>query len=333
MKNCRFLSVVMISLMILSCATSEESIEEKDIAAEETAPVIIIVEEPEPAAEETDTAIAVSSSEVAETEPEEESSAAFEILDYEARQQSAILTISYPQSADLSLLSIDGGGYISEIKASKDKAEIIISDIESLSGYSLTLLYGGEAVTDSLSIKTDSFTGRYRWTAADGSESEPFVLYAEEAPAASDYRYYIYLDPEDSAFPDGFGPYEIRIAPLIDSGEPSLDDMKYRNAPEAYKWTNSKWNTGSMTPSRIKYVKPEETETDDEIRTSVASVALGFTAESDVRYVFHELDRKQYLSFYNKMDPNIANGFIKKNPSPGIRPYEENEYWYTLEKE
>ena len=33
------------------------------------------------------------------------------------------------------------------------------------------------------------------------------------------------------------------------------------------------------------------------------------------------------------MTPNIANGFIKKNPSPGIRPYEENEYWYTLEKE
>ena len=327
MNRCCFLSIIMISLLLFSCATSGENTVNEGVIAEKTVPVIIIVEEASQS-EETN---------LPETEiPEqitEEMPVSFEILNTEARQQSAILTISYPDSADLSLLSIAGGGYISEIKASKNTATLIISGLESLSDYSLSLLYEGEAIDDPCNLTTGSFTGKYRWTAADGSESEPFVLYAVEAPVSSNYRYYIYLDPEDSAFPGGYGPEEIRIAPLVDAGEPSLDDMKYRNAPEAYKWTNSKWNTGSMTPSKIKYVKPAETETGDEIRTLVASVALGFTAESDVRYVFHEQDGKLYLSFYNKMTPNIANGFIKKNPSPGIRPYEENEYWYTLEKE
>ena len=327
MNRCCFLSIIMISLLLFSCATSGEDTVNEGVIAEKTAPVIIIVEEASQS-EETN---------LPETEtPEqitEETPVSFEILNTEARQQSAILTISYPDSADLSLLSIAGGGYISEIKASKNTATLIISGLESLSDYSLSLLYEGEAIAAPYNLTTGSFAGKYKWTAADGSESEPFVLYAVEAPASSDYRYYIYLDPEDSAFPEGYGPEEIRIAPLVDAGEPSLDDMKYGNAPEAYKWTNSKWNTGSMTPSKIKYVKPAETETGDEIRTFVASVALGFTAESDVRYVFHEQDGNLYLSFYNKMTPNIANGFIKKNPSPGIRPYEENEYWYTLEKE
>lgn len=327
MNRCCFLSIIMISLLLFSCATSGEDAVNEGVIAEKTAPVIIIVEEASQS-EETNLPGTETPEQITEETP-----VSFEILNTEARQQSAILTISYPDSADLSLLSIAGGGYISEIKASKNTATLIISGFESLSDYSLTLLYEGKAIDDPCYLTTGSFTGKYRWTAADESESEPFVLYAVEAPVSSNYRYYIYLDPEDSAFPDGYGPEEIRIAPLVDVGEPSLDDMKYRNAPEAYKWTNSKWNTGSMTPSKIKYVKPAETETGDEIRTFVASVALGFTAESDVRYVFHEQDGKLYLSFYNKMTPNIANGFIKKNPSPGIRPYEENEYWYTLEKE
>ena len=327
MNRCCFLSIIMISLLLFSCATSGEDAVNEGVIAEKTAPVIIIVEEASQS-EETNLPGTETPEQITEETP-----VSFEILNTEARQQSAILTISYPDSADLSLLSIAGGGYISEIKASKNTATLIISGFESLSDYSLTLIYEGEIIAEPCNITTDSFAGKYRWTAADGSESEPFVLYAVEAPVSSNYRYYIYLDPEDSAFPDGYGPEEIRIAPLVDAGEPSLDDMKYRNAPEAYKWTNSKWNTGSMTPSKIKYVKPAETETGDEIRTFVASVALGFTAESDVRYVFHEQDGKLYLSFYNKMTPNIANGFIKKNPSPGIRPYEENEYWYTLEEE
>ena len=108
--------------------------------------------------------------------------------------------------------------------------------------------------------------------------------------------------------------------------------MKYRDAPEGYKWTNSKWNTGSMTPSRIAYVRPQETDTGDVIHTLVASVALGFTAESDVHYLFHEKDGVDYLIFHNSMSPGIANSFLKKNPSPGIRPYEVNEDWYTLER-
>ena len=270
MNRCCFLSIIMISLLLFSCATSGEDAVNEGVIAEKTAPVIIIVEETSQS-EETNLPETETPEQITEKTP-----VSFEILNVEARQQSAILTISYPDSADLSLLSIAGGGYISEIKASKNTATLIISGLESLSDYSLTLLYEGEIIADPCNLTTGSFTGKYRWTAADGSESEPFVLYAVEAPASSNYRYYIYLDPEDSAFPDGYGPEEIRIAPLVDAGEPSLDDMKYRNAPEAYKWTNSKWNTGSMTPSKIKYVKPAETETGDEIRTFVASVALGF---------------------------------------------------------
>ena len=179
MNRCCFLSIIMISLLLFSCATNGEDAVNEGVIAEKTAPVIIIVEETSQAEERN-----LPEAEIPE-QITEEPPVSFEILNAEARQQSAILTISYPDSADLSLLSIAGGGYISEIKASKNTATLIISGLESLSDYSLTLLYEGEIIAEPCNITTDSFAGKYRWTAADGSESEPFVLYAAETPVSS----------------------------------------------------------------------------------------------------------------------------------------------------
>ena len=315
---------ILAAVLLASCATvSEES--PYEALEEEAASLVIVMEEPAAA--------------VADEAPEGEAEAAaeepavdFAIISAQPREQSAILSVQFPKGTDPALLSVEGGGRITAIRGSGTAAEVTVSELESLSSYSISLAYDGKAVTAPYDIRTGSFAGRYSWQPADGSEAEPFFLLAEEAPAGSDYRYYIYLDPQDSAFPEGYGEREIRIAPLIDRGEPSLDEMKYRDAPEGYKWTNSKWNTGSMTPSRIAYVRPQETDTGDVIHTLVASVALGFTAESDVHYLFHERDGVDYLIFHNSMSPGIANSFLKKNPSPGIRPYEVNEYWYTLER-
>ena len=45
-----------------------------------------------------------------------------------------------------------------------------------------------------------------------------------------------------------------------------------------------------------------------------------------------EKDGKAYLIYNNIMSPSIANNFIKRNPSPGIREYEADGSWYTLER-
>ena len=342
--RCRyFLVAAIVSISVFSCSSTSTETTAADIGviAEEKAPVIVIVEDPVPSpvpetiAEEEEEIAAVpelSSADEPVSDEQDADPIAFSITSSDVREQSAILSITYPQDTDLSKLSIEGGGYISEIKATGKSAKIKIEGLESLSEYSLSLSYEGGVVTEPFKITTASFSGRYLWLPADGSEGELFAVDVTEAPSDSDYRYYIYLDSEDSAFPEGFSDNEIRIAPLIDKDE-SLDDVKYKDSPESYKWTNYKWNTGSMTPSKIKYVEAAMTETGDEINTSIASVALGFTAEADVRFVFHEDDGRAYLSFYNKMTPGIANNFLKKNPSPNIRPYEENEYWYTLERE
>lgn len=306
-----------ISLILSSCASS---VPEEDVAPIVPKPVITIADE------------APGIVDKAEDDGDETEEEAFSILSAEGGLQSALLTLSYPRSADLSLLSLEGGGYITRIEAAGGIAEIVIAGLESLSSYSFTFSYDGLPVAGPVVVTTGSFAGRYRWTPADGSDADPFVLRVIEAPEDSAYRYHIYLDPEDSAFPEGLGE-DIRIAPLVDEGEPSLDGMRYEDAPASYRWTNEKWNKGSMEPSKIRYVKAVDTPTGDEIHTLIASVALGFTAEADVRYEFHEDGDTAYLAFHDRMDPDIANGFLRKNPSPGIRPYESDEYWYALERE
>ena len=121
MNRCCFLSIIMISLLLFSCATNGEDAVNEGVIAEKTAPVIIIVEETSQAEERN-----LPEAEIPE-QITEEPPVSFEILNTEARQQSAILTISYPDSSDLSLLSIAGGGYISEIKASKNTATLILT--------------------------------------------------------------------------------------------------------------------------------------------------------------------------------------------------------------
>lgn len=311
------LTTFAIMLILSSCASS---VQEEDVAPIVPKPVITIADEvPE-------------IGDIAEDDGEETEEEAFSILSAEGGLQSAVLTLSYPRSADLSLLSLEGGGYITRIEAAGGTAEICIAGLESLSAYTLTLLYDGLPATGPMELMTGSFEGRYSWTPAAGSDADPFVLSVRKAPSGSAYRYHIYLDPEDSAFPEGYDG-DIRIAPLVDEGEPSLDGMRYEDAPASYRWTNEKWNKGSMEPSKIRYVKAVATPTGDEIHTLIASVALGFTAEADVRYEFHEDGDTAYLAFHNRMDPDIANGFLIKNPSPGIRPYESDEHWFVLERE
>ena len=327
----RFLFLLLAAVISLSSCTvlSEEEAVPQLPVEEPPSPVVIIEEKPfaAPVA-------------IAEEEPAEASEATpdaaesvFSIVSASAGLQSAVLEITFPEGTDLWNLSVEGGGHVSSIRSSGSIAYITMEGLESLTDYHFRLIYEGLPVTEAYEVTTASFAGRYSWKPADGSEAEPFVLDVAEAPASSAYRYYIYLNPADSAFPEGYGAYQVRIAPLVDEGEPSLDGMRYKETPEAYRWTNHKLNTGSMTPSRIEYVRDVETGNGDEIRTAVASVALGFTAEADVRFIFRENEGKAYLAFFNKMTPGIANSFLKKNPSPGIRPYEDDEFWYVLERE
>ena len=328
----RFLFLLLAAVISLSSCTvlSEEEAVPQLPAEEPPAPVVIIEEKP-PA---TPAAIAEEgTAEAPEVASAAEEESVLSIVSASAGLQSAVLEITFPEWTDLWNLSVEGGGHVSSIRSSGSTAYITMEGLESLTDYHFRLVYEGLSVTEAYEVTTASFAGRYSWKPADGSEAEPFVLDAVEAPAASAYRYYIYLNPADSAFPEGYGAYQVRIAPLVDEGEPSLDGMRYKETPEAYRWTNHKLNTGSMTPSRIEYVRAVETAGGDEIRTAIASVALGFTAEADVRFIFRENEGKAYLAFFNKMTPGIANSFLKKNPSPGIRPYEDDEFWYVLERE
>lgn len=336
----RLLALIIAALITLtSCTIISEEEPVHPIPAENPPEPVIIIEEVPPSGPAVTIDEGASACHVPpagiEEEPEEEPAEepAFSIAAASAGLQSAELEITYPAGTDLWNISIEGGGHISSIRAMENAASVMIEGLESLTDYHFRITYEGLPVTDAYGVTTASFAGRYSWKPADGSEAEPFVLDVREAPASSAYRYYIYLNPEDSAFPEGYGAYQVRIAPLVDEGEPSLDGMKYRETPEAYRWTNHKLNTGSMTPSRIEYVRAAGTENGDEIRTAIASVALGFTAEADVRFIFRENEDKAYLAFFNKMTPGIANSFLKKNPSPGIRPYEDDEFWYVLERE
>ena len=267
-----------------------------------------------------------------ETIDAEEETVEFGIISAEAREQSAVFVISYPEDIDFQRLSTIGGGRISEIRLSGDTAEITVTGLDSITDYSISFAYDDVHVTDPYDIHTSSFAGTYSWSPANGEDAPPFVLSVKEAPETSAFNYYIYLHPMDSEFPEGFGEWDIRIAPLVDEGENAMEDLDYDDAPEGYLWNNRKWNTGSIKPSRITYIRSVEPETPDEIHMTTASVALGFTAESDNRFIFHEKDGKAYLIYNNIMSPSIANNFIKRNPSPGIREYEADGSWYTLER-
>ncbi|MBO8435631.1 MAG: hypothetical protein IAA97_01450 [Spirochaetes bacterium] len=307
------LSVFLIIFMFTSCTTIEEPPAIAPVQTAEEAPARIIIEETDTVEDEIE----------AEVETEEVS---FAVLDIAPYLQSAVITTEMPGGFDFSSLAVDGGGRIESIKVHGHKALLTIADLESSTDYCLSLLSGDDVLFDGITFTTASFAGVYRW----GHGDEPFVLTVEDAPSSSECSYYVYINPQDSAFPEGEYWHDLRLYPLVEKGEESLDDVKYKNAPLAYKWNNEKWNTGSMTPSRIKSVKLVDTGSKDEMRAEIASVALGFTATADVSFSFIEMDGNAYLIFSSQMTPGIANSFVKKNPSPGEL---ESEYSYLLERE
>ncbi len=307
------LSVFLIIFLLSSCTTIEEPPAIAPVQTAEKTPARIIIEE-----------VAPTESEIASDAEAED--AVFEVLSITPSFQSAVITIEMPAGLDLPSLSVDGGGRIESIKVQGHKALLIIADLESSTDYHLSLLSGNDVLSDDIFFSTESFGGTYSWN----NGKEPFVLTVTEAPSSSLSSYYVYINPEDSAFPSGTDWHDMRLYPLVERGEESLDDTKYKDAPPAYKWNNEKWNTGSMTPSRIKSVKIIETGKKDSMRAEVASVALGFTATAEVSFRFLEIDGEAFLLFSSRMTPDIANSFLKKNPSPGEL---EDEYTYLLKRE
>ena len=125
MKGRYSLLTIFIALLFFSCSSisTETKAEDIGVIAEEKAPVIVIVEDSVPETRiEGEGEIAA---EVPELDQAEETASdeqdteqvTFAITSSDVREQSAILSITYPQDTDLSKLSIEGGGYISEIKA------------------------------------------------------------------------------------------------------------------------------------------------------------------------------------------------------------------------
>ena len=191
-------------------------------------------------------------------------------------------------------------------------------------------------VSKEISFRTESFEGEYIWQASASGGAEQFAVLVENAPDGAKGNYYIYTSPSDVKFKSE--EYQkLRINPLYehDSDLPS-DGVSYNEAPEAYRWNNTKWNNTSNKPDRLTSIHTTY-KTKDYASADVGSKALGFSVvtTSSTEFIEKE-DGTCLMVFYNKMTDgssiavNMGNKALLKNPAPDQSDFELDEYHYAL---
>lgn len=256
-----------------------------------------------------------------------------------ARQQSYVFTFEVTPGVDLTaakVMTSIGNASISQVK---NIVTVTVTDLSSRQAYNsnvyFTIADAGRVIIP-VEFKTKSFAGTYTWTAQNhktGKYAKYFGVIVEEAPAESDYTYYIYADPAVEGNTE-----EIRLLPLLDN----LDTPEYNQSGQidyngaslyqrSYKWNNEKWNSSSFIPL-YWYINKEKTEIKNDSYSSevFSAVDMGGSiteAPTTTKFTFVEEDGKQSLVFFNKVGGSLAffgNMFLYKNPdvpNKGDAPY------------
>ncbi len=255
-------------------------------------------------------------------------------------------SVEIPVSSELNISSDNvklSGVSGASVSVSDNMIRISASKLISLSDYTLTLQidvpdYG--PVTKTIGFTTRSFAGEYIWKASASGGAEQFAVIVEQAPEGSKGNYYVYTSPNDIAFSSG-GYQKLRIAPLYesDSDFPS-GGVSFSDAPEAYRWNNSKWNSSSQKPLSLSFIRTTYI-TRDNVSAVVGSKANAYVTTIEVETTsstefIEKEDGTCLLVFYNKMTGgsgigvSMGNDALRKNPSPDESNFETDEYHYAL---
>ena len=184
-------------------------------------------------------------------------------------------------------------------------------------------------VTRLIDFTTGSFAGKYEW---NYDSSHQFAVIVEDSPAGSDVNYYVYTSPDDNKYNN----QKLRLNPLYikDSDLPD-GGVSYPDAPEAYKWNNSKWNTSGIDPSRLSDIRTTIISR-DYVSAEVDSEASGFSVTTTTSVEFKETENTCYMIFYNYITGGDSLGVsfgrpaLVSNPNPDSSKFETSSYHFAL---
>lgn len=218
-----------------------------------------------------------------------------------------------------------------------------VGTLESKSEYNFILnisVSGYRQIPKSISFTTKSFDGEYIWER--GSMQFAVVVDSLNVPSASDFEYYIFVSENDVLNTDKRT--DLRLAPLVDesTGEASVNNTPYNEAPAAYIWNNKKWNSaidGIGKIDKVKSIKNNDTGSNDSLSTNVVTIpkTLPIEAETKTTIDLYETSTgKCYLIFYNKIQGSgwivdTGNEALNENPLPDSARFEIDPYHYALE--
>ena len=180
-----------------------------------------------------------------------------------------------------------------------------------------------------IDFTTGSFAGKYEW---NYDSSHQFAVIVEDSPAGSDVNYYVYTSPDDNKY----NGQKLRLNPLYikDSDLPD-GGVSYSDAPEAYKWNNSKWNTSGIDPSRLSDIRTTIISR-DYVSAEVDSQASGFSVTTTTSVEFKETENTCYMIFYNYITGGDSLGVsfgrpaLVSNPNPDSSKFETSSYHFAL---
>lgn len=233
-------------------------------------------------------------------------------------------------------------------------ATLVLENLVSNTDYDLVieaLLPNGEEATSTTPVKTESFSGIYRWVCPEAGAKVPsFVVQVWDRQDAvnkgwnapdgtsywnDDYKYHIFVDPTDPAYTSDMA--GISIMPLFRNGEDLPSSfIPYKNNAKpyekGYRWNESKWNaTGSLHPLSWKPAQEDEI-TGDAIVSYMNSKTFAGTLLTKTNFTFRENDGRPQLVFRNAGEgsgANTVNIGLFKNPQPGEG---EDKFTFTLDR-
>lgn len=263
----------------------------------------------------------------------------------------ATLTWTQPEGLGDSIIYTIKGESLppTEVELNGDNATLKFEGLTSNTIYNIeieALFPNGETATGTTEVKTESFSGVYRWVCPEAGAKVPsFVVQVwdyEDAKSNSwqenwnkKYPYHIFVDPTDPAYTSGMK--GISIMPLFRNEEEVPTTLiPYKNNTthyeKGYRWNESKWNaTGSLHPLSWKPAQEDEI-TGDAIVSYMNSKTFVGLLLTKTNFTFRENDGRPQLVFRNAGEGNGAstvNMGLFKNPSPANG---EDSYTFTLDR-
>lgn len=263
--------------------------------------------------------------------------------------KSVVLPINFADDIDSESLTFSISG-APNATAKAENGKITISGLDSNTDYGSTLSIkptnAEYATVESMTInnvKTKSFAGddpvngkSYEWVGKfSGKTNETnFRIIVKEAPAESDFPYYVYFAKDDAAIVGTqYESMELRIMPIVDVsvGEPNVtssspvktdsvpSDLNTQNT--SYLANSNKWNPlGSNAPIKSWYIVNPDTSNDKDIVITKTSTESLMPAPMETSFYFMEYlseqgEIKPVIKFKNKSTETLINMFLYQNGS------------------